>query len=326
MPLDRFGRNIQYLRVSLTDKCNLRCVYCMPEDTIFRPSAELMQDDEVVLLLRLFADLGFSKYRLTGGEPTIRANIVDIVRELRQMEGVKQIAMTTNGVLLSRLAEPLKEAGLDRVNISIDTLDPDKFHRITRWGKLADVWDGILASEEAGLTPLKLNAVVVRGFNEDDIPSLAELTIEHDWQFRFIEMMPFADVAEFAQQQIVTDVEIRQRIEDTLGPLELVDNGKLDGEARLYRLPGARGTIGLISSVTEPFCASCNRARLTADGVLRLCLLRDKEVDLLTPLRQGATFEDLKQMILDGIWHKPWGHDLDNNVIPLTRVMSQIGG
>ncbi len=326
MPLDRFGRNIQYLRVSLTDKCNLRCVYCMPEDIVFRPSAELMQDDEVVLLLRLFADLGFSKYRLTGGEPTIRANIVDIVRELRQMEGVKQIAMTTNGVLLSRLAEPLKEAGLDRVNISIDTLDPDKFHRITRWGKLADVWDGILASEEAGLTPLKLNAVVVRGFNEDDIPSLAELTIEHDWQFRFIEMMPFADVAEFAQQQIVTDVEIRQRIEDTLGPLELVDNGKLDGEARLYRLPGARGTIGLISSVTEPFCASCNRARLTADGVLRLCLLRDKEVDLLTPLRQGATLEDLKQMILDGIWHKPWGHDLDNNVIPLTRVMSQIGG
>ncbi|MCQ3931940.1 MAG: GTP 3',8-cyclase MoaA [Chloroflexi bacterium] len=326
MPLDRFGRNIQYLRVSLTDKCNLRCVYCMPEDIVFRPSAELMQDDEVILLLRLFADLGFSKYRLTGGEPTIRANIVDIVRELRQMDGVQQIGMTTNGVLLSRLAQPLKEAGLDRVNISVDTLDPDKFHRITRWGKLEDVWNGILASEEAGLTPLKLNAVVVRGFNDDDIPSLAELTIEHDWQFRFIEMMPFADVAEFAQQQIVTDVEIRQRIEDALGPLELVDNGKLDGEARLYRLPGARGTIGLISSVTEPFCASCNRARLTADGVLRLCLLRDKEVDLLTPLRQGATLEDLKQMILDGIWHKPWGHDLDNNIIPLTRVMSQIGG
>ncbi|MBZ0320533.1 MAG: GTP 3',8-cyclase MoaA [Anaerolineae bacterium] len=326
MPLDRFGRNIQYLRVSLTDKCNLRCVYCMPEDIVFRPSAELMQDDEVILLLRLFADLGFSKYRLTGGEPTIRANIVDIVRELRQMDGVQQIGMTTNGVLLSRLAQPLKEAGLDRVNISVDTLDPDKFHRITRWGKLEDVWNGILASEEVGLTPLKLNAVVVRGFNDDDIPSLAELTIDHDWQFRFIEMMPFADVAEFAQQQIVTDVEIRQRIEDALGPLELVDNGKLDGEARLYRLPGARGTIGLISSVTEPFCASCNRARLTADGVLRLCLLRDKEVDLLTPLRQGATLEDLKQMILDGIWHKPWGHDLDNNVIPLTRVMSQIGG
>ncbi|GIK64000.1 MAG: cyclic pyranopterin monophosphate synthase [Chloroflexota bacterium] len=326
MPLDRFGRNIQYLRVSLTDKCNLRCVYCMPEDIVFRPSAELMQDDEVILLLRLFADLGFSKYRLTGGEPTIRANIVDIVRELRQMEGVRQIGMTTNGVLLSRLAQPLKEAGLDRVNISVDTLDPDKFQRITRWGKLEDVWNGILASEEAGLTPLKLNAVVVRGFNDDDIPSLAKLTIDHDWQFRFIEMMPFADVAEFAQRQIVTDVEIRQRIEDALGPLEVVDNGKLDGEARLYRLPGARGTIGLISSVTEPFCASCNRARLTADGVLRLCLLRDKEVDLLTPLRQGATLEDLKQLILDGIWHKPWGHDLDNNVIPLTRVMSQIGG
>ncbi|MBI5928897.1 MAG: GTP 3',8-cyclase MoaA [Chloroflexi bacterium] len=326
MPLDRFGRNIQYLRVSLTDKCNLRCVYCMPEDIVFRPNAELMQDDELVLLLRLFAELGFSKFRLTGGEPTIRANIVEIVRELRQMEGVRQIAMTTNGVLLGHLAQPLKEAGLDRVNISIDTLDPTKFRRITRWGKLDDVWNGILASEEAGLTPLKLNAVVVRGFNDDDVPSLAELTINRPWQFRFIEMMPFADVADFAQQQIVTDVEIRQIIEDALGPMELVDNGRLDGEARLYRLPGAQGTIGLISSVTEPFCASCNRARLTADGVLRLCLLKDKEVDLLTPLRQGATLEDLKQVILDGIWQKPWGHELGSNVIPLTRVMSQIGG
>lgn len=326
MPLDRFGRNIQYLRVSLTDKCNLRCVYCMPEDMIFHPNAELMQDDEVVFLLRLFADLGFSKFRLTGGEPTIRSNIVEIVRELRQMEGVKQIAMTTNGVLLSQLAHPLKEAGLDRVNISIDTLDPQKFRKITRWGKLDDVWNGILASEEAGLTPLKLNAVVVRGFNDDDIPSLAALTIDHEWQFRFIEMMPFGDVADFAQQQIVTDAEVRQRIEEALGPLELVDNGRLDGEARLYKLKGAKGTIGLISSVTEPFCASCNRARLTADGVLRLCLLKDKEVDLLTPLRQGATLADLKEIILDGIWHKPWGHELGQNVIPLTRVMSQIGG
>ena len=326
MSIDRFGRNIHYLRVSLTDKCNLRCVYCMPEDMTFRPTHELMQDDELLLLIRLFADLGFDKFRLTGGEPTIRHGIVDIIRDMKSVPGVKKIVMTTNGILLDKLAEPLARAGLDRVNISIDTLHPDKFHRITRWGQLDDVLRGIHAAEAARLVPIKLNAVVVRGFNDDDVADLAALTIDHDWQVRFIEMMPFGDVAGFAQQQVVTDEEIRATIEASLGELELLDNGQLDGEARLYKLNGARGTVGFISSVTQPFCASCTRARLTADGVLRLCLLKDKEVDLLTPLRNGASLDDLKQLIRDGVWHKPWGHDLDKNVIPLTRVMSQIGG
>jgi cyclic pyranopterin phosphate synthase len=324
--LDRFGRNIHYLRVSLTDKCNLRCVYCMAEDMVFRPNDDLMQDDELLTLMRLFAELGFDKYRLTGGEPTIRQNVVELVREMAHIPGVRSLSMTTNGVLLTKLARPLAEAGLERVNISLDTLDPQKFRRITRWGSLADVWNGILASEEAGLTPIKLNAVVVRGFNDDDVADLARLTLDHPWQVRYIEMMPFGDVADFAQKQVVTEAEIRERIEQEHGPLELLDNGKLDGEARLYRIPGALGTLGLISSVTQPFCASCTRARLTADGVLRLCLLRDKEVNLLQPLRQGATLDDLKQIIRDGIWNKPWGHGLAAEVIPLSRVMSQIGG
>jgi cyclic pyranopterin phosphate synthase len=326
LSLDRFGRNIHYLRVSLTDKCNLRCVYCMAEDMVFRPNDELMQDDELLTLMRLFAELGFDKYRLTGGEPTIRQNVVELVREMARIPGVRSLSMTTNGVLLTKLARPLAEAGLERVNISLDTLDPQKFKRITRWGSLADVWNGILASEEAGLTPIKLNAVVVRGFNDDDVAGLARLTLDHPWQVRYIEMMPFGDVADFAQKQVVTEAEIRERIEREFGPLELLDNGKLDGEARLYRIPGALGTLGLISSVTQPFCASCTRARLTADGVLRLCLLRDKEVNLLQPLRQGATLDDLKQIIRDGIWNKPWGHGLAAEVIPLSRVMSQIGG
>jgi len=326
LSLDRFGRNIHYLRVSLTDKCNLRCVYCMAEDMVFRPNDELMQDDELLTLMRLFAELGFDKYRLTGGEPTIRQNVVELVREMAHIPGVRSLSMTTNGVLLTKLARPLAEAGLERVNISLDTLDPQKFKRITRWGSLADVWNGILASEEAGLTPIKLNAVVVRGFNDDDVAGLARLTLDHPWQVRYIEMMPFGDVADFAQKQVVTEAEIRERIEREFGPLELLDNGKLDGEARLYRIPGALGTLGLISSVTQPFCASCTRARLTADGVLRLCLLRDKEVNLLQPLRQGATLDDLKQIIRDGIWNKPWGHGLAAEVIPLSRVMSQIGG
>jgi GTP 3',8-cyclase len=324
--IDRFGRIINYLRISLTDKCNLRCVYCMAEDMVFRPNHELLQDDELLTLVRVFASLGFHKYRLTGGEPTVRHNVAEIVRGIAKTPGVENISMTTNGILLDKLAQPLKDAGLHRVNVSIDTVDPDRFHRITRWGSLDDVWRGIDAAERAGLTPVKLNAVVVRGFNEGDVTDLAKLTLEHDWQVRFIEMMPFGDVATFARSQIVTDEEIRQRIEADYMPLELLDDGRLDGEARLYRFPGAKGIVGFISSVTQPFCASCNRARLTADGVLRLCLLRDKEVDLLKPLRAGATEDEIRQIILDGIWHKPWGHGLDDEVIPLNRVMSQIGG
>lgn len=323
---DRFGRWISYLRISLTDKCNLRCVYCMPEDMVFRPQAELMQDEELLTLVRVFASLGFWKFRLTGGEPTVRQNIVEIVRGIAATPGVRSLSMTTNGVLLGDLAMPLAQAGLQRVNISIDTLDAERFRRVTRWGSLDQVWAGIEAAERAGLTPLKLNAVVVRGFNEQDVTPLAKLTLNHDWQMRFIEMMPFGDVASFARQQIVTDADIRARIAEEFAPLEPIDEGRLDGEARMYAFPGARGKVGFISSVTVPFCASCNRARLTADGVLRLCLLRDREVDLLTPLRAGASEDDLRQIILEGIWWKPWGHGLAEDVVPVTRVMSQIGG
>jgi len=326
MALDRFGRTIHYLRISLTDHCNLRCVYCMPEDMTFRPNAELMQDDELLLLVRLFTELGFDKFRLTGGEPTVRAGIVDLVRGIAATPGVRSLSMTTNGVLLGRLARPLAEAGLQRVNVSLDTLDPEKFRRLTRWGKLEQVWEGIRAAEAAGLVPVKINAVVVRGYNEPDVVELARLTLEHPWQVRFIEMMPFAGATELQRSQVVTAAEIQERIRAALGPLEVANGGRLDGEARLFRLPGARGDLGFISSVTQPFCASCTRARLTADGRLRLCLLRDGEVDLLTPLRAGAGLEELRRLVLDGIWNKPWGHGLAEGVIPLSRVMSEIGG
>ncbi len=327
MALDRFGRNITYLRISLTDRCNLRCVYCMPEDMIFRPPAEIMQDDEVITLFRLFVEMGFSKFRLTGGEPTVRANIVELVRQMASTPGVRELSMTTNGLLLARKAHALAEAGLKRCNISIDTLDPDRFRRITRWGKLEDVWSGIQAAEEAGLLPIKLNAVIVRGYNDgQDVVDLARLTLEHDWQVRYIEMMPFGEVSGFQQSQVVTEAELRATIEAELGPLELLDGGRLDGEARLYRLRDARGVLGFISSVTTPFCAACTRARLTADGRLRLCLLRDKEIDLLTPLRAGVTPDDLKEIIRHGIWQKPWGHGLADDVVPVSRVMSEIGG
>ncbi len=326
MALDRFGRNIHYLRISLTDHCNLRCVYCMPEDMVFRPNAELMQDDEILRLVQLFTSLGFDKFRLTGGEPTVRAHVVELVRALAQTPGVRSLSMTTNGVLLGRLARPLAEAGLQRINISLDTLDAEKFRRLTRWGTLEDVWQGILSAEQAGLRPIKLNAVVVRGYNEADVVDLARLTLEHDWQVRFIEMMPFAGATDLQLKQAVTADEMLQRIQEQLGEVSPANGGELDGEARLYRLKDAKGEIGFISSVTAPFCAACTRARLTADGRLRLCLLREGEVDLLTPLRAGASLDDLRQLILEGIWWKPWGHGLAEGVIPLNRVMSEIGG
>jgi cyclic pyranopterin phosphate synthase len=326
MATDRFGRRIHYLRISLTDHCNLRCIYCMPEDMTFRPNADLLQDDEILRLVRLFTRLGFDKYRLTGGEPTVRANIVEIVRGIAHTPGVRSLSMTTNGVLLQKLARPLAEAGLKRVNISVDTLDPEKFRRLTRWGKLEDVWNGIQAAEAAGLTPIKLNAVVVQGYNLPDVVDLAKLTLEHPWQMRFIEMMPFAGATDLQTSQVVTAQQIQDTIEAALGKLDASNNGELDGEARMFRVPGAPGEIGFISSVTQPFCALCTRARLTADGRLRLCLLREGEVDLLTPLRAGATDEDLRALVLDGVWYKPWGHGLADGLIPLNRVMSEIGG
>ncbi len=326
MSIDRFGRNINYLRISLTDKCNLRCVYCMPEDMTFRPSADLLQDDEIFRLVRIFAELGFEKFRLTGGEPTVRAHIVNIVRRIANTPGVKTVVMTTNGLLLHTLAQPLADAGMKRINVSIDTLDPEKFRKLTRWGTVEDVWAGIHAAEAAGLD-IKLNAVVVRHYNDnEDVVDLARLTLFQPWQVRFIEMMPFGGVTGFQQAGIVSQEELLARISAALGPLTAENGGQLDGEAQLYRLKDAPGVIGFISSVTQPFCASCTRARLTADGRLRLCLLREKEVDLMTPLRSGASDDALKSIIEEGIWWKPWGHGLDESLIPLNRVMSEIGG
>jgi GTP 3',8-cyclase len=324
MALDRFGRKIHYLRISLTDHCNLRCIYCMPEDQTFRPNADLMQDDEIFLFARLFAELGFDKIRLTGGEPTVRANIVEIVRGIASTPGIRNVSMTTNGIMLKRLAKPLAEAGLQRVNVSIDTLDPDKFKRLTRWGKLEQVWEGILAAEAAGMKPVKLNAVVVKGYNEEDVIDLAAITLERPWQLRFIEMMPFGGPTDIQTGQVITAAQIQEKIESEFGPL-LADN-RYDGEARIYRIRGAKGELGFISSVTVPFCSACTRARLTADGILRMCLLREKEIDLLTPLRNGASREELRQLILDGVWNKPWGHGLDEGYIPLNRAMNEIGG
>jgi cyclic pyranopterin phosphate synthase len=326
MAIDRFGRYIHYLRISLTDHCNLRCVYCMPEERCFLPNSELLQDDEILYLVRLFASLGFDKFRLTGGEPTIRANIVDLVREIARVPGVDSLSMTTNGVLLSRLASNLAKAGLQRVNFSLDTLDPDKYKRITRWGILEDVWAGIRAAEDAGLTPVKINSVLMGEHSQDDVVELARLTLDHPWHVRFIEMMPIGVTADSQFLQIMSADSIKSWIESALGTLEIVNNGNLDGEALLYRFYKGKGVIGFIKSVTQPFCAVCTRVRITADGKLRLCLLSEKEVDLMTPLRSRVPWMELRQIVLEGIWQKPWGHQLAEGAIPAGRAMSEIGG
>ncbi|MCS7235313.1 MAG: GTP 3',8-cyclase MoaA [Armatimonadota bacterium] len=324
--LDQYGRPIRDLRISLTDRCNLRCVYCMPEHGIaFRPPAELLQDHEVLLLTRIAAELGVSKVRLTGGEPTVRPGLVELVRGIAAIPGIRDVALTTNGVRLKELAGPLAQAGLRRVNVSLDTLDPEQFRRITRGGRLQDVLDGIRAAEEAGLRPVKLNTVVVRGFNEDAVVPLASLTLQRPWEVRFIEVMPFGEVADFAQGSVVRTEETLRRVEEAFGRLEPLD---LSGEepARTYRIRGAVGTVGFISPISEPFCARCGRLRLTADGKLRLCLLRDEEEDLLTPLRRGASYEELREVFRAAAYRRPFGHALAEQRIPHKRVMIQIGG
>ncbi len=326
MPLDQYRREIDYLRISLTDACNLRCVYCMPEHMKFRARQDLLSDDELRRLITLFGQLGFRKIRFTGGEPTLRPHLADLVRHAATTPGIRRVGLTTNGILLARLAHPLRAAGLATVNVSLDTLDETRFRRLTRWGNLRDVQAGLAAAANAGLA-IKINAVVCRGINDEaDVVALAKLTLNHDWQVRFIEQMPFGNNVTFQTRGVVRESELHAVLTRTFGPLEEANGGRLDGEAHLYRLPGGLGRVGFISPVSQPFCAECNRVRLTADGVLRLCLLRDREVNLLRPMRDGATDVELGEHIRQGIHEKPWGHALEQHEIPTLRGMSEIGG
>jgi cyclic pyranopterin phosphate synthase len=298
----------------------------MPEDITFRPNAELMQDDEILHLVDIFARLGFDKIRLTGGEPTVRQGIVELVSQITHLPGIRTVSMTSNGILFDRLAIPLAEAGLRRINFSLDTLDPERFQRLTRHGSLSQVFDGIRAAEQAGLLPIKVNVVLLRDYFEKDAIDMARLTLDHPWHVRFIEVMPFAGATSVQFSQSVTEAEIFSLLKTALGTPEALHGGQLVGEAHLYRFQGGLGEVGFISTVSQPFCASCTRARLTADGKLRLCLLREDEVDLLTPLRLGASEAHLRSLILEGIWRKPWGNRLAQGEVPLNRAMSEIGG
>lgn len=324
---DSYGREINYLRISLTDRCNLRCVYCMPMHGLsFVPNEELLTAEELEKVARAAVDVGFKKVRLTGGEPTLRQDIVEIVYRLVNIDGVEQVVMTTNGYRLPHIAQDLKDAGLKRVNIHVDSLNKEAIAKIMRLGSYEKAWAGIEAAERVGLRPIKLNAVITRGYNDDAAVDLARLTLTRSWQIRFIELMPFAGPTEIQLEHYVSSEEVQSWIESQLGPMFEVNEGKLDGEARVYRLPGAEGTVGFISPVSNPYCDDCNRMRLTADGRLRMCLLSDRELSFRDTLRSGGTHTDLVNLFKRAIRAKPVGHELKSGLHPESRTMSQIGG
>jgi cyclic pyranopterin phosphate synthase len=328
--LDAYNRPISYLRISVTDRCNLRCVYCMPPQGVpKRPHGEILRYEEIETVARAAAELGITKVRLTGGEPLVRPGVVDLVHMLARVDGIDDLSMTSNGILLRDYAQALAQAGLRRVNLSLDTLRPERFRRITRCGELDDVLAGIEAAHAAGLEPIKINTVVVRGMNDDEVVDFARRTLNEKWHVRFIELMPIGSGGAINadwKSQVVTADEIRQKIESALGELRPAKFSVGGGPARYYRLPKAQGTIGFITPISEHFCTRCNRLRLTADGHLRPCLLSDYEIDLRTPLRAGAGVEQIKDLILQTIASKPLQHHLDECQVPEGRAMSEIGG
>lgn len=399
MPLiDSFNRKIDYLRVSVTDRCNFRCVYCMPEQGApVAPKSEILTFEEIERLARIAIELGMTKVRLTGGEPLIRKDIDLLVRKIGGLRGLKDLSLTTNGFLLSRYAADFARSGVNRINISLDTLKPERFTRIARRGNLEKVLEGIEAAEKAGLAPIKLNCVVMRGWNDDEVVDFARLSLTHPYDIRFIELMPInwskgddspsdtgmadyfalsaapgysrnSNVTLYAREELpsfqsalifpgskppspessqtelsdsarqtgqldarqmrksfISSAEIRERIENALGDLVPAEV-QANGPARSYRLPGAPGTIGFISQITNDMCLTCNRLRLTADGQLRPCLMADGEVDLRCALRRGDSDDAIAELFRLTVLHKPKEHRLEDGAMPTGRNMSQLGG
>jgi cyclic pyranopterin phosphate synthase len=321
---DSFHRPINYLRISVTDRCNLRCVYCMPAEGIELMSHnDILTYEEIYTVARAAAGLGINKLRLTGGEPLVRLGLPSLVQMLAKIDGVDDISLTTNGVLLGRYASELKSAGLRRVNVSLDSLKPDRFKLITRIGDdLNEVLKGIEVARAVGLEPVKINVVVMAGINDDELLDFAAKTIDEGWQVRFIELMPLVgrDTTQF-----VSASEMKRRLEP-LGELTPYLPSVGNGPAKYFRLPNAKGAIGFITPISEHFCFQCNRLRLTADGRLRPCLLSDYEVDLKPSLRGGVSSSGLKKLIKEAVANKPQRHNLAEGSVPKQRPFSQVGG
>lgn len=324
---DRFGRVHTDLRVSVTDRCSLRCTYCMPEQGLdWIPRTDTLTTDELLRLVRVAVDNGVTTVRLTGGEPLLRPDIVAIVAAIRAMPGAPDVALTTNGLRLPGLAAPLADAGLGRVNISLDTMDRDRFLALTRRDRLIDTLAGIAAAKAAGLDPVKINSVLMRGVNDDEAATLLLWAMEQGLHLRFIEQMPLDPQHGWDAQQMVTADEIQQRLSDAGFDLEPADD-RGSAPAELFRVNGGPQTVGIIGSMTRPFCGDCNRMRLTSDGQWRNCLFGQSETDLRTPLRAGATDEQLAELMRRDVAGKRRAHGTDDvGFVQPDRPMSAIGG
>lgn len=327
--IDPFGRAITYLRISLTDRCNLRCVYCMPKEGLqWQAPEEQLSVEELVRVVETAAQGGVRRIRLTGGEPLVHPKIVEIVQRIASIREIEEVSLTTNAMLLERLAYPLAEAGLSRVNVSLDTLDPERFKRITRGGDIGRVWRGLAAAERAHLAPLKLNTVIVRGLNADELPALACLTLENDWHIRFIEVMPIGNAQAWGEgfpapeDRYVSVQEMRAQL--SAYNLQPVAGPRGNGPARTYCIPSAPGTVGFISPLGEHFCENCNRLRLTSDGKLRSCLVGQHEVSLRDAVRSGRPLENYFYYAISA---RPRQHSMQAAMPAVSqRTMSQIGG
>ena len=322
--IDQYGRTIDYLRLSVTDLCNYRCQYCMPADGVEKgPHGAVLSVEEYGEIARAAVKLGIRKIRLTGGEPLVRRGILDICRTLRAIPELKELCLTTNGSLLPELAKPLQEAGVDRLNISLDTLRTERFREITRRGDLDDAFAGIRAAEDAGFQNLKLDTVLMGDLNDDEIEDFLSLTKEHPWEVRFIELMP---IGQGRNKDGISEEKILGLLEQKYGVLYPYDGNMGNGPAHYYELPGFRGKIGFISAISHKFCGECNRVRLTSQGFLRPCLASETGCDLRTLLRGGAADEELLEAIRETIWSKPREHHFGDNSMPATRGMYRIGG
>jgi GTP 3',8-cyclase len=329
--LDKYNRDINYLRVSITDRCNLRCTYCRPmEGVSLKGHDDILRYEEIIRIVSQAVKMGFIKVRLTGGEPLVRRGFVEFAAALKKIQGLQDISLTTNGILLDQYAKDIFNAGITRINISLDSLNKDKYFQITRGGDLDDVFRGIAAAEKAGFSPIKINTVVIKGFNDDEALSFAQLALKKPFQIRFIEIMPVSEVNINQPMDFQPANQLFDRISQHL-QLEPAGGkkNKTDGPAKIYKIKGGLGEIGFINPVSDHFCSTCNRLRLTADGKLRACLLKDEEIDLRAALNRHCEDEELAGLIRQAILLKPEKHDLDctdRHLKKCHRDMSDIGG
>jgi GTP 3',8-cyclase len=325
--IDPCNRRLNYLRISITDRCNLRCQYCSPRHRIPKLSHEdILSYEEILRLVRIAVQLGISKVRITGGEPLVRKGVYGFIQALHQVDGICDVSLTTNGVLLNDQVDALISAGLHRINISLDTLDPEKFREITGVAAFDRVWEGIQKAYRAGLSPIKINTVALRHFNDNELEDIARLSFTYPFHFRFIEFMPIGMSEQDTTDNLYTP-EIKQRLTDQIGELIPVEHHLSDGPAERFRFEGAAGEVGFISAMSHHFCHTCNRLRLTASGQLRSCLLSDQQEDLKTPLRGGASDEALSAIFLKAARMKGVQHGLNANMpVRVSGQMSSIGG